>query len=141
MKGLSSQEKNEQPALWVTGLNFSPLRKEGKLESGEEKRGTVHQVHRGSRWEGRLRIAPLGVQESLQLLRNPVAELPGLLGQVGPLVVLGGADAHGNRKGSFLPMRHPFPNEFCISLDEDTWTGLKIAPAEPPTFIISTFTP
>lgn len=76
----------------------------------------MHQVPRGSRWEGRLEIAPEGVQESLQLLQDPAAELPGLLGQVGPPVVLGGADAHGNRKRSFLPTRHPFPNEFSFPL-------------------------
>lgn len=32
---------------------------------------------------------------------------------------------------NFRPMRRLFPNEFCISPDEDTWTGLKIAPVEP----------
>lgn len=104
-----------------------------------ERRGTVHRVPR-LQVEGRPGRA-LQVFGVTAAAAGPGWGAPGAPGQVGPAVVLGDAGAPGNRKRGFAPTSHPLPNEFCISLDEDTWTGLKLASVGPPTFLVSTITP
>lgn len=114
-EGLSHQEDSDSPALWVTMTSLlifllqerwrsQGLRREEKgteqgdpLELQEEKPGVALAV----------------LQESLQLQSESGC---GVLGQVGHRVFLRGADANGNRRRSFQPMRHHFPNEFCIPL-------------------------
>lgn len=79
---------------------------------------------------GKARSGSAGIQQSLQLQSRSSCGARGVLGQVGHRVALGGADANGDRRSSFQPMPPPFPDEFCIPPDEDTWAGLEIASVE-----------
>lgn len=128
----SQPDDVESPALWVTMtllLIFSFRRGGGAGGWGEKRRA----LSRGP-WElqvGRPGVVRQGFRSPYSCSQDPAVGLQRVLGQVGHRVALGGANANGNRRSNFLPMPPPFPNEFCIPPDEDTWAGLKIASMEP----------
>ena len=111
----SQPDDVESPALWVTMtslLIFSFRRGGGAGGWGEKRR----LLSRGP-WElqvGRPGVVQQGFRSPYSCSQGPAVGLQRVLGQVGHRVALGGADANGNIRSSFLPMPPPFPNEFCI---------------------------
>ena len=111
----SQPDDVESPALWVTMtslLTFSFRRGGGAGGWGEKRR----LLSRGP-WElqvGSPGVVQQGFRSPYSCSQGPAVGLQRVLGQVGHRVALGGADANGNIRSSFLPMPPPFPNEFCI---------------------------
>ena len=102
------------PVSYKDFTPYSPLQERRSQGLGREEKDT----EQGTLWapSGKVRVAPAGVQELLQLLSDPAVGLQDVWGQVGHWVVLGDAGGDGNSQNSFWPMRPPFLMNFPFSL-------------------------